>query len=215
MSLCSPGTARLRSTTQVEVQPHRWGMPPRAGVPSISFWRRAHASAFLPGIAVDGRRVWTSYEALQAEAAPESLIIIGAGAVGVEFASIFATYGTHVTLIEMLPTLVPLEDPDIAEVLDTIIPQTRHADHDRHQGGKSRGDSDHQVRVMVASPQGRAGAVGGSPPAGHRPSPEHRSLGLRGSFMWPWSVVSCGCMAPSRPASPTSMPSEISQGRHC
>jgi dihydrolipoamide dehydrogenase len=66
---------------------------------------------------VDGRRVWTSYEALQVEEAPESLIVIGAGAVGVEFASVFAIYGTHVTLIEMLPTLVPSEDPEIAEVL--------------------------------------------------------------------------------------------------
>ena len=93
----------------------------------------------LPGVTVDGQRVWTSYEALQVEAAPESLIIIGAGAVGVEFASVFATYGTHVTLIEMLPTLVPLEDPEIAAVLADVVSQTRHANLDRYQGGKGRG----------------------------------------------------------------------------
>ena len=109
------GTAQLRSATRVEAT-HRWRAQPRCWKPSISFWRRV-TRAPLPGVTVDGRRVWTSYEALQVEAAPESLII-GAGAVGVEFASVFATYGTRVTLIEMLPTLVPLEDPDIAEVLE-------------------------------------------------------------------------------------------------
>ncbi len=107
----------------------------------------------LPGVTVDGRRVWTSYEALQVVSAPESLIIIGAGAVGVEFASVFATYGTHVTLIEMLPTLVPLEDPEVAAVL---------ADAFRKRGMQILIDStvekvevsDQHVRVVVVSPQG-------------------------------------------------------------
>jgi dihydrolipoamide dehydrogenase len=102
---------------------------------------------------VDGRRVWTSYEALQVEATPESLIIIGGGAVGVEFASVFATYGTRVTLIEMLPTLVPLEDPEIAEVLEHSF---------RKRGMQiltgTRVDkvevSDQNVRVVAASSQG-------------------------------------------------------------
>jgi dihydrolipoamide dehydrogenase len=107
----------------------------------------------LPGVSMDGRRVWTSYEALQVEATPESLIIIGAGAVGVEFASIFATYGARVTLIEMLPTLVPLEDPEIAEVLEQSF---------RKRGMQiltgTRVDkvevSEQDVRVVAASPQG-------------------------------------------------------------
>jgi dihydrolipoamide dehydrogenase len=107
----------------------------------------------LPGVTVDDQRVWTSYEALQVEAAPESLIIIGAGAVGVEFATVFATYGTRVTLIEMLPTLVPLEDPEIAEVLADVF----------HKRGmqiltdttvEKIEASDQHVRVVVASPQG-------------------------------------------------------------
>src|SRR5918999_2697417 len=109
------GIARLRSPTEVEVQPKGGGpLVLEAEQIVLATGSREH---LLAGVAVDGRRVWTSYEALQVEDAPESLIIIGAGAVGVEFASIFATYGTRVTLIEMLPTLVPLEDPEVAEVL--------------------------------------------------------------------------------------------------
>jgi dihydrolipoamide dehydrogenase len=110
------GVARLRSPVQVEVQPEESGVPLVLAAEQIIL-ATGSRERLLTGVAVDGRRVWTSYEALQVEEAPESLLIIGAGAVGVEFASIFATYGTRVTLIEMLPTVVPLEDPEIAEVL--------------------------------------------------------------------------------------------------
>jgi dihydrolipoamide dehydrogenase len=110
------GVARLRSPIQVEVQPKEGGVSQVLEAEQIILATGSRERQLI-GVAVDGRRVWTSYEALQVEEAPESLIIIGAGAVGVEFASVFATYGTRVTLIEMLPTLVPLEDPDIAEVL--------------------------------------------------------------------------------------------------
>jgi dihydrolipoamide dehydrogenase len=148
-----PGTARLRSATQVEVQPKDGGAAQVLEAEHIIV-ATGSRERLLPGIILDGRRVLTSYEALQVEAAPESLIIIGAGAVGVEFASVFATYGTRVTLIEMLPTLVPLEDPEIAEVLE-------HAFRKRSiqilTGTKVEQVevSDQDVRVVAASPQGR------------------------------------------------------------
>jgi dihydrolipoamide dehydrogenase len=146
------GRARLRSTTQVEVQPHDDGAAHMLEAEHMIL-ATGSRERLLPGVTVDGQRVWTSYEALQVEAAPESLIIIGAGAVGVEFASVFATYGTHVTVIEMLPTLVPLEDPEIAGVL---------ADAFRKRGMEILTDTavekvevfDQHVRVVVASPQG-------------------------------------------------------------
>jgi dihydrolipoamide dehydrogenase len=116
------GAARLRSATQVEVHP-------RAGE-AIHVLDAEHVILAtgsrerpLPGLTPDGIRVWTSYEALQKTEVPESLIIIGAGAVGVEFASVFATYGTRVTLVEMLPTLIPLEDPEVASALADIFRQ--------------------------------------------------------------------------------------------
>src|SRR3954469_20919905 len=71
----------------------------------------------LPGLPVDGTRVMTSREALAAKSAPKTMAIIGAGAIGVEFAYFFNAFGTKVTLVEMLPQVVPVEDEDVAKTL--------------------------------------------------------------------------------------------------
>ena len=71
----------------------------------------------LPGLPVDGVRVMTSREALVAKAPPKSLAIIGAGAIGVEFAYFFNAFGSKVTLVEMLPQILPVEDEDVAKLL--------------------------------------------------------------------------------------------------
>ena len=72
----------------------------------------------LPGLEPDPETILTNIEILNLTAVPKSLIIIGAGAVGVEFASIFRRFGTEVTVIEMLPRVVPVEDEDISKELD-------------------------------------------------------------------------------------------------
>ena len=71
----------------------------------------------LPGLEPDGDRVVTSDDLLEREQAPKSIAIIGGGAIGCEFASFFADIGTDVTLIEALPTLVPLEDADAGKAV--------------------------------------------------------------------------------------------------
>jgi len=71
----------------------------------------------LPGIHADGNVVITSREALARRKVPEKPIIIGGGAIGVEFAHIWASYGADVTVIEMLDRLLPLEDPDVSRAL--------------------------------------------------------------------------------------------------
>jgi dihydrolipoamide dehydrogenase len=68
----------------------------------------------IPGITPDGSQIVTSDEILQLKEIPTSLIVIGAGAVGMEFASMFARFGTTVTVIEMLPRVLPLEDEDVS-----------------------------------------------------------------------------------------------------
>jgi dihydrolipoamide dehydrogenase len=68
----------------------------------------------LPGIAVDGSSIVTSDEILEVKQVPRSLVVIGAGAVGMEFASIFARFGSTVTVIELLPRVLPLEDEEIS-----------------------------------------------------------------------------------------------------
>ncbi len=71
----------------------------------------------LPGLKADGTRVITSNEALALEFVPKTFLILGAGAVGVEFASIYARFGSAVTLVEMLPRVLPLEDEDCSAEL--------------------------------------------------------------------------------------------------
>ncbi|MDJ0787134.1 MAG: dihydrolipoyl dehydrogenase [Myxococcota bacterium] len=70
-----------------------------------------------PGLEVDGKRVLTSREALESSHVPETLVVIGAGAVGVEFAYVYAMYGSKVTVIEMADQMLPGADPDVAAAL--------------------------------------------------------------------------------------------------
>jgi dihydrolipoamide dehydrogenase len=71
----------------------------------------------VPGIEIDGRRVITSDHAIHLDRVPESIVILGSGAVGVEFASIFNRFGSKVTLVELLPRIVPLEDEAVSAEL--------------------------------------------------------------------------------------------------
>ncbi|MDA1311797.1 MAG: dihydrolipoyl dehydrogenase [Acidobacteria bacterium] len=71
----------------------------------------------LPGLEADPQRILTNIEILDLKQVPKSLAIIGGGAVGVEFASIFRSFGSEVTIIEMLPRLVPVEDEEVSKEL--------------------------------------------------------------------------------------------------
>ena len=71
----------------------------------------------IPGMEVDGERILNSDHLLQLEDIPQSILIVGAGAVGCEFASFYADVGSEVTLIEMMPTVVPLEDAALGQAL--------------------------------------------------------------------------------------------------
>jgi len=71
----------------------------------------------IPGMEVDGERILNSDHLLELPEIPKSILIVGAGAVGCEFASFYADVGAEVTLIEMMPTVVPLEDADVGRAL--------------------------------------------------------------------------------------------------
>ncbi len=79
------------------------------------------AARSLPGIEIDGKTVLSNIEILQLPAVPKTLVIVGAGAVGVEFASIFNSFGTQVTVLEMLPRITPLEDEEISAELEKSL----------------------------------------------------------------------------------------------
>lgn len=68
----------------------------------------------LPGLEPDKKLVWTYFEAMAPDKMPKSLLVVGSGAIGIEFASFFHTMGTDVTVVEVLPQILPVEDAEIA-----------------------------------------------------------------------------------------------------
>jgi dihydrolipoamide dehydrogenase len=78
----------------------------------------------FPGLQPDAKNILTNIEILDRPEIPKSLLIIGGGAVGVEFASIFNRFGTKVTVLEMLPRIVPLEDEDVSKELERYFKKT-------------------------------------------------------------------------------------------
>jgi dihydrolipoamide dehydrogenase len=68
----------------------------------------------LPGLEPDKKLVWTYFEAMVPERVPKSLLVVGSGAIGIEFASFFHTMGSDVTVVEVLPQILPVEDAEIA-----------------------------------------------------------------------------------------------------
>ncbi|MEE8202485.1 MAG: dihydrolipoyl dehydrogenase [Alphaproteobacteria bacterium] len=68
----------------------------------------------LPGLEADGKLVWTYKEAMVPEAMPRSLLVVGSGAIGIEFASFYRTMGADVTVVEILPEILPVEDAEIS-----------------------------------------------------------------------------------------------------
>jgi dihydrolipoamide dehydrogenase len=75
----------------------------------------------IPGVEVDGEKVATYHEAILQTKLPESVVIVGSGAIGVEFATIWHSYGVDVTIVEMLPHLVPLEDEEVSTELAKVF----------------------------------------------------------------------------------------------
>jgi len=78
----------------------------------------------IPGVQIDGQRILDARHALELTEVPSSIAVIGAGAIGVEFAHIWHTYGAEVTILEMLPDVLPLEDADVSqEMAKTLAKQ--------------------------------------------------------------------------------------------
>lgn len=75
----------------------------------------------FPGLEPDGRDILSHKEILELDRVPGTLLVVGAGAIGIEFASIFSQFGSRVTVVEMLPRILPLEDPEISGELEKIL----------------------------------------------------------------------------------------------
>lgn len=106
------GAARLTAPDQVEVTAADGSITPvQAGQVVVA----TGASPVVPGAwKVDGQKVLTYLEAILQEKLPASVVIIGAGAIGMEFATVWSAYGVQVSVVEMLPHILPLEDEEAA-----------------------------------------------------------------------------------------------------
>ena len=109
------GTAKFTSPTTVQVIAMDNSTRELTGK-NIVIATGAHP-AVIPGITIDGIKILTYREAILQEQLPKSVIIIGAGAIGLEFATVWNSYGCQVTLVEMLPAVAPLEDAEVSAEL--------------------------------------------------------------------------------------------------
>lgn len=107
------GDGVLISANDVEVRPDGQRLHAKSIV--LATGARTRELAELP---IDGRRVMTSRQALELREAPGSIVIVGGGAVGCEFAYIYRTYGSEVTILEQLPHLLPIEDEEISAQIE-------------------------------------------------------------------------------------------------
>ena len=104
------------------------------------------APSSVPGIAVDHKRIITSDDAINLKDVPKAIAIMGSGAVGVEFASIFRRFGSEVTILELLPRLVPVEDDAVSAELEKSF---RKQGITCHTGAKVTGANAHGDSVEV------------------------------------------------------------------
>ena len=110
-----PGWGRIAGPGKVAVE--KDGKTTEIEAKNILLATGSEARAF-PGVAFDAKTIVSNREILSLPDVPKTMIVVGAGAVGMEFASIYNTFGTDVTVLEMLPRVTPLEDEEISAALD-------------------------------------------------------------------------------------------------
>jgi dihydrolipoamide dehydrogenase len=120
------GRGRLDGGTTVRVQMHGEDGTPRGGGERVLkgtdvILATGSRVKSLPGLVPDGKRIVTSDEVLKSDSLPREVIIVGAGAVGVEFASMYHDLGVKVTLLEYLPAVVPAEDREVSQALERSL----------------------------------------------------------------------------------------------
>lgn len=145
------GEARLSSATEVTVALNDGETQTlKAGAIILATGARART---IPGVEIDGERVLTYRQALEREDLPASAIVIGAGPIGLEFATIWRSYGTDVRVVEMLDQILPSEDEEAASELNRYLrrQKVRAMTSTRVQDVSATGNG---VRVTVEGPKG-------------------------------------------------------------
>ncbi len=146
-----PGYGTFCGTNSIEVKPKE-GEAFKVSAKHIIVATGARARS-LPGVTIDRKRIITSTEAMTLAEQPKTMIVIGAGAIGVEFAYFYNALGTKVTLLEMMPGILPVEDRELTKDLERsfrkqgieILTETRV---------ESAKSSPSHVTVVVSGPEG-------------------------------------------------------------
>ena len=116
--LTGPGEIKVEPTKKPAMQPQ---VPPPKNALGAGTYKAKNIiiatgarPRILPGIEPDGEKIWTYFEAMSPKTMPKSLVVMGSGAIGMEFASFYRSLGAEVTIIELLPQILPVEDAEIA-----------------------------------------------------------------------------------------------------
>ena len=120
-TLTAPGEVKVAAMTKKPVEP-QWPAPKNPLGEGVYKARNVVIATgarprVLPGIEPDGDRIWTYFEAMKPASFPRSLVVMGSGAIGMEFASFYRSLGAEVTVIELLPQILPVEDAEIATIV--------------------------------------------------------------------------------------------------
>lgn len=117
-SITKPGEVKVEATRKAVVEPQH---PKPKVTLGEGIYKAKHIIVatgarprVLPGIEPDGEKIWTYFEALKPAKMPKSVAVMGSGAIGIEFASFYRSLGAEVTVIELLPQIMPVEDAEIA-----------------------------------------------------------------------------------------------------
>jgi dihydrolipoamide dehydrogenase len=117
--ITKPGEIVVSKTTKKPMEPQ---VPPPKNVKGEGTYAAKHIIVAtgarpraLPGIEPDGKLIWTYFEAMKPAEMPKSLIVMGSGAIGIEFASFYRTMGVEVTVVELMANVMPVEDAEISK----------------------------------------------------------------------------------------------------
>lgn len=143
------GSGRITAKNRVAVQDESSKVVQELAAKNIIIATGARPRS-IPGIQIDGKKIISSKEAMVLDHRPESMVVIGAGAIGIEFAYFYHTLGCQVTIIEMLPSILPIEDKEITDVVHRSFKKAKINIHTNSMVKQVAAEND-RVNVILES----------------------------------------------------------------